>query len=78
MIKMLKPNNSKTFTDYADDIFSAALRKEINKFDRVYVIFDTYKKIVSKLKHEKIEARELKEKLKITHNHEKTDMRFFE
>ena len=41
---MLKPNNSKTFTDYAEDIFSAAFRKEITKFDRVDIIFDTCKK----------------------------------
>ena len=30
---LLKPNNSNTFTDYAEDIFSAAVRKEITKFD---------------------------------------------
>ena len=41
---MWKPNNSKTITDYAEDIFSAAIRKEITKFDRVDIIFDTYKK----------------------------------
>ena len=41
---MLKPNNSKTFTDYDEDIFSAAIRKEITKFDWVDIIFDIYKK----------------------------------
>ena len=41
---MLKLNNSKTFTDYAEDVFPAAIRKEIIKFDRVDIIFDTYKK----------------------------------
>ena len=41
---LLKPNNSNTFTDYAEDIFSAAVRKEITKFDRIGIIFDTYKK----------------------------------
>ena len=44
LVNMLKPNNSKTFTDYAEDIFSAAFRKEITKFDRVDIIFDTCKK----------------------------------
>ena len=78
MVNMLKPNNSKTITDYAEDIFSAAIRKQITKFDRVDIIFDTYKKYSLKAATQKSEARELEEKLKITRNHQTTGMLFFE
>ena len=43
LVNMLKPNSSKTLTDYAEDIFSGALRKEITKFDWIGISFDTYK-----------------------------------
>lgn len=42
LVNMLKPNNSKTLTDYAEDIFSGALRKEITKFDRIGISFIRY------------------------------------
>ena len=35
LVNMLKPKNSKTFTDYAEDIFPVAISKKIIKFDWV-------------------------------------------
>ena len=49
LVNMLKPNTSKTFADYPEDIFSATIRKEINKFDGIDIIFDRYKKNSGKL-----------------------------
>ena len=62
LVNMLMPNNSKTFTYYAEDIFSAAIRKEITKFDRVDIIFDTYKNNSLKVATRKKEVNELKTK----------------
>ena len=53
----MKPNNLKTFTDYAEDIFVAATRK----FNRADMIFDRCKKNSLKAATQKSEVREPKE-----------------
>lgn len=44
LVNILQPNNSKAFTDYSVDNFSAAIRKYITKFDRVDIVFEAYKR----------------------------------
>ena len=64
LVNMLKPNNSKMFTDNADDIFSAAIRKEITKFDRIEIIFDTFKKNSLKAATRKKRGKGIRKKVK--------------
>lgn len=44
LVNILKPNNSKAFTDYSVDFFFAAIRKYITKLDRVDIVFEAYKR----------------------------------
>ena len=50
---MLKTKNSKMFTYYAEDIFSAAIRKVITTIDLVDIIFNTQRSILNAAKQNK-------------------------
>ena len=40
---MIKPGDAKTFQDYVDELFAPAVNFELHNFDRVAVVFDTYR-----------------------------------
>ena len=45
VVNMLKPGNTKTFEEYARNIFVPAIDVQVQKFKRTDIVFDVYKKV---------------------------------
>ena len=45
VVNMLKPGNTKTFEEYARNIFVPAIDVQVQKFERTDIVFDVYKKV---------------------------------
>ena len=44
MVNMTKPDKEKTFRSYADNLIVPRIQSELDKYERVDVVFDTYRK----------------------------------
>ena len=76
LVNIIKPETSKTFQDYADGVFAAAIKKELIKFDRVDIVFDRYKKDSLKATTRKKRGKGIRRKVEKHPNHQRTGMLF--
>ena len=63
LVNILRPANSSSFKEYADNVFFKAIKSESQKVDRVDIVFDTYRDNSPKFKSREKRGKRIRKKV---------------